>query len=329
MFDFVRRSLGVKLSLMLSLVVVPSLFMAASVVIDREVRVVENLVLKEAKTAALQGAAAYGAVLDTAVDSGALTLEDVLGPEKEEVPYVDARGNHLHVEEPRYTNKLSKYVRAHGVQRWEDATKSAGNFIFASGMDRRGVVPVTNGSQDAPPRGDRGPWGWHPADAAWDRVHSRGGRQYTGAEQIAAAGFRGSDGATTLVQPYPRDTGEMAWDVAAPIFVKGRHFGGFRVGVVADRVSEQHQDLTVGLTALFGMLAVVFVGTAMSLVHVRVRPLAVLAERVNAMSTSSADLGTRLSSSSCDEIGDMTRSVNRLRASLHAAMTRIEKGDKV
>lgn len=326
MFNFIRRRLSVKLSLLLSLVVIPSLTVVALMVVDREVVVVESLVLKEAKTAALQGAAAYGLVLDTAVDSGALSLEDVLGPDKEEIHFTDAEGNPLHVEEMRYTNKLSVYVRAHGVQRWEDATKAAGNFIFVSGMDRRGIVPVTNASQDAPPRGDIGPWGWHPADAAWDRIHSRGGRQYTGSEQVAAAGFRGNSNAMTLVQAYPRDTGEEAWDVAAPIFVKGHHFGGFRVGVARDRISQQHHDLTFGLALLFSLMAGTFIGVVFFLVYVHIRPISSLAMHVRQLSMSgdSDDLAVRLVSSDVSEVGEMTRAVNLLRASLYAAMTRIE-----
>ena len=316
-----RHRFSVRLSLLLSIVVVPSLAMVAVMVIVHEGRVVEDLVLKEAKTAALQGAAAYGLILETAVDDKALTLSDVLEPVKERLPFTDPDGNSIHVEEARYRTKMSVYLKERGVQQLEDSIREAGNFIFASGMDRRGLVPVTNAFQDAPPRGDA-----TPENAEWDRAHSRGGRQYTGPEQTAASGFEGNPNARTLVQPYPRDTGEMAWDVAAPIYVKGKHFGGFRVGVSRDRIVRQYHDLTVGLTLLFSLIAAAFVGVTMWLSWHYIKPLSMLANRANELSTTLDPevLCDRIRSSDPTEIGDMSRSLDRLRMSLSLAMARVE-----
>ena len=36
-----------------------------------------------------------------------------------------------------------------------------------------------------------------------------------------------------LLQTYKRDTGEVMHDLSAPIYVKGRHWGGFRIGYKA------------------------------------------------------------------------------------------------
>ena len=33
-----------------------------------------------------------------------------------------------------------------------------------------------------------------------------------------------------LLQTYKRDTGEVMHDISAPIYVNGRHWGGFRMG---------------------------------------------------------------------------------------------------
>lgn len=318
----IRHRLSVRLSLLLSVVLVPSLAMVAVMVILHEGRVVEDLVLKEAKTAALQGASSYGLILDVAVDTKALTLSDILEPAKEKLSFTDplVPGKLIHVEETRYLTKMSVYLKEHGVQQWEDSIWQAGNFIFASGMDRRGLVPVTNAYQDAPPRGDA-----TPEDAAWDRAHSRGGRQYTGDEQIAAAGFEGNPNALTLVQPYPRDTGEMAWDVAAPIYVKGKHFGGFRVGVSRDRVVQQYHDLTVGLVLLFSLIAAVLVGTTMWLTRRSIHPLTMLSDTalILSMSDDADTLDVRILSTDPTEIGDMARSLDRLRVSLSLAMKRL------
>jgi methyl-accepting chemotaxis protein len=40
----------------------------------------------------------------------------------------------------------------------------------------------------------------------------------------------GSNKEPFLLQTYKRDTGEVMHDVSAPIYVRGRHWGGFRIG---------------------------------------------------------------------------------------------------
>ena len=46
----------------------------------------------------------------------------------------------------------------------------------------------------------------------------------------------GSNRDPFLLQTYKRDTGEVMHDISAPIFVFGRHWGGFRIGY---RTAEQ------------------------------------------------------------------------------------------
>jgi methyl-accepting chemotaxis protein len=40
----------------------------------------------------------------------------------------------------------------------------------------------------------------------------------------------GSHQHSFLLQTYRRDTGELMHDISAPITLKGRHWGGFRIG---------------------------------------------------------------------------------------------------
>jgi HAMP domain-containing protein len=321
MIGFIRRSLSVQLSLLLTLLMIPSLGIVAVIVVMRETQVVEDAVLDKAKTAALQGAFTYGMVLDAAVDSRALSVEEILSSDKEVVPFP------FHVEEARYKTKVSVYVRAHGVQQWEDAARTAGGFLFFSGMDLNGMVPVTNSFQDLPPRGDS-----TPEDAAWDRLHSRGGRQYRGGEQLKAVEFEVSpDGATTKVQPYLRDTGEWAWDVSAPIYVKGHHFGGLRIGVARDAIVQQYRTLVIGLLLLFGMVAIAFTTFVLLFTRAKLKPLSDLARKGREMSMCSdyEELGVRITMTDRTEIGDMAKSLDRLRASLHEALRRLAEKDQL
>jgi len=38
-----------------------------------------------------------------------------------------------------------------------------------------------------------------------------------------------------LLQTYKRDTGEILHDLSVPIYVKGQHWGGFRMGFKSSR----------------------------------------------------------------------------------------------
>jgi HAMP domain-containing protein len=347
MFTFIRRKLAVKLSLFLAGVVVPALVAAALMLLAREAQilrnlaehecqVVEDLILEKAKAAAIAGASAYGAILDNAVDSEKLTLEEILAPTYDEIQFFDAAHRPLQVERKRFNTKLGDYTDTHGVREIQDRIlTSSPDFLFSSGMDRRGYVASSHDKHNKPPKGC-------PAGASVDseecqanykrdREVSRGKGKYTKTEQIVAAGFEGTATDKTLVQPYPRDTGEQAWDVAAPIFVKGKHFGGFRVGVARDRISDRraalylaraahHRNLALGLFVLFGATAVLIIVAIFWLTWRHITPLRHLSTLVNAISTGSSDLSTKIRSDDPSEVGEMARSIERLRQSLHAAI---------
>jgi methyl-accepting chemotaxis protein len=51
----------------------------------------------------------------------------------------------------------------------------------------------------------------------------------------------GSNRDPFLLQTYKRDTGEVMHDISAPIFVHGRHWGGFRIGY---RTAEQQRCIS-------------------------------------------------------------------------------------
>ncbi len=321
MFNFIRCRLSVRLSLLLSAVLLPALALVALAVIRNESVVVEDLVLKEAKTAALQGAAAYGAILSTAVDSGSLTLGEITDPVYEEMKFFTEDKQPLHLEDKRYHTRVGDYADAHGIKELQDATKQAGGFLFATGMHRRGLVLTGHSGVDLPPRGDA-----TPESAAWDRAHSRQKRMFTGVEQLQAAGFLGNANAPTIVLPYPRDTGQMAWDVSAPIYVKGQHFGGFRVGVSRDLILRRNLSLTVDLALMFGAVGLVMVGFLLLVSWHHIRPLSALADRAEAISLGVEDvLSEQITTTDKTEVGRVTKAVNRLRLSLSVAMHRLDR----
>jgi methyl-accepting chemotaxis protein len=91
--------------------------------------------------------------------------------------------------------------------------------VFAGAVDKNGYFPTHNKKFSQPMTGNY----------EKDLVNSRTKRifdDYTGSRC-------GSNTEIFLLQTYKRDTGEVVHDLSAPIYVKGRHWGGFRIGYMA------------------------------------------------------------------------------------------------
>ncbi|GAB2800196.1 methyl-accepting chemotaxis protein [Halomonas shantousis] len=87
---------------------------------------------------------------------------------------------------------------------------------YAIACDRRGYVPTHQRHVSQPPTGDY----------ATDLRLSRNKRIFDD-----PTGSRcGAHTQSLLVQTYKRDTGEVMHDLSVPIYVHGRHWGGFRIG---------------------------------------------------------------------------------------------------
>ena len=98
-----------------------------------------------------------------------------------------------------------------------DLHKSIG---FCAAVDRNGYVPTHNLKLSKP----QGP------DPLWNAVNCRNRRMFNDRTGLAA----GRNTAPFLLQTYRRDMGggrfALMRDISAPIYVQGRHWGGFRIG---------------------------------------------------------------------------------------------------
>jgi methyl-accepting chemotaxis protein len=92
--------------------------------------------------------------------------------------------------------------------------------VFSAAVDRNGYLPVHNKIYSAP----QGP------DAVWNNANSRNRRIFDDMTGLMA----GRNTTEVLSQTYPRDLGggkiALIKDISAPIFVRGRHWGGLRMG---------------------------------------------------------------------------------------------------
>lgn len=91
--------------------------------------------------------------------------------------------------------------------------------LFAGAVDNNGYFPTHNRRYSKPLTGDY----------LTDLVNNRTKRVFSD-----RTGKRcGANKQPYLLQTYKRDTGEVIHDLSAPIYVRGKHWGGFRIGYQA------------------------------------------------------------------------------------------------
>jgi HAMP domain-containing protein len=328
-----KSRLSVKISLRLAVIAVPLMALATWLAVLGARNALSEMLLDQGRVAALAGAQAYSSILESAVAAGTLTLADVVEPPYEEIqfpgleycatgaavgataaPGRDAAVSHKCIENKRYRTKYGEYTDSHGIQAIQDAIlASSDSFIYASGIDIRGYVATPHKKYAELPNGD----------LEHDRAVSRGKRKYDQPLHLAAAGYVGNE--PTLVQDYLRDTGELIWDVAAPIFIRGKHFGAFRVGVVKDHVRMQAVALAWSLGLMLGAAIPLLVVIVLISTQRMMRPLVELSCMATQLSTSEdgREFEKKIRASSTDEVGQMATSLDRLRQSLRGAWVRI------
>jgi HAMP domain-containing protein len=299
--DSIRESLGVKITLKLTILMVCLTAAAAIAITIHQTQSLEDLTLEKARVAATIGARQYGDFFDNAIDSGLLTVADVFDREYQAIKGYDFG------DKPKYHTRYDAFTDR-GITVFQDKFLEHKDFLFAVGVDENGYLPTHNSKFQKPVTGDTD------KDLAGNRTK----RKFDDPVGIAAA--RNTD--PNLVQLYKRDTGETMWDVSAPIFVKGKHWGGFRVAVSMQRISDRMLVLLATLVAAFGVLAVVTLTATYVVIRNAMRPvkeLTAAAERISL----GEDLDTPLKSDEVDEIGHLTKGIDRLRRSMKAAMNRL------
>jgi HAMP domain-containing protein len=302
MFEIIQRRLSLKVSLVLAVITVLGLAAAAYLITSSEAARIEQLTIASGRVAAISGARMYGTALEAGIDAGFMTTKDVLEPVYEEIKGFDFGDN------PRFHTRYDFYTDRAVVGFEDKILESNPDFLYAVGGDMNGYTPTHDSKFQKPLTGDR----------TKDLSGNRGKRKFwTPMHQNAARSLE-----PVLVQNYLRDTGEAAWDVSSPIFVKGWHFGAFRVAVSKDSIAAHKRNLVIQLIGVFGFLAVITVGFIFLMLRWSMRPLEHLASLANEISTGEG-LDRPIKATTTDEIGMMAKSLNRLRASLQAAMGRL------
>ncbi len=291
-----KNSISMKIvaSLTAVLVVVCGIF--ATVLIRQRTAVLEADMLLRGRTMAIFGAATMRQVLEQAINSGRLTEAQIFDSNYRKIVDGPLAGTAI----PKYHTEYDSYLDQ-AILRTQDALVEEDNaVVFAVLVDKNGYLPVHNSKYSLPVTGDD----------AKDQVGNRTKRIFDDPVGLAAGKYTGGDNNKILRQIYKRDTGETMWDISAPVYVNGKHWGGFRIGYSMTRidaaVTSLRNDILIGMgmILLFSTVTIAFVVTRL------VRPLkklTVVADRIAA-----GHLNETIDIKSDDEIGKLASAFNKM-----------------
>ncbi|MBA5779356.1 methyl-accepting chemotaxis protein [Stappia sp. F7233] len=161
---------------------------------------------------AQDGAARIGKAMEKALASRMITLEALFDTEYCEIPGTDPM---------QYQTRAMKVLEEiiPPIQEEILAKYASSGMIFCVSLDRNAFLSVHNKAFSQPQR---------PNDPLWNAAHSRHRRFYNDTAGLTAV----RNTRPFLLQAWPRDMGggKIVWmsEADAPIFVNGRHYGGFR-----------------------------------------------------------------------------------------------------
>ncbi|MDC8757822.1 methyl-accepting chemotaxis protein [Janthinobacterium fluminis] len=159
------------------------------------------------RRAAQDAAREVGRLFDAAISAGKISREALFDRRYRPIPNTDPQKHHSQFD--GFTDRVLPELQ-------EGLLAAMPQLAYAGAVDNNGYFPTHNKKFSQALTGDY----------AVDILHNRTKRIFndrTGARC-------GANTRSFLLQTYQRDTGEVMHDLSAPIYVGGRHWGGFRIG---------------------------------------------------------------------------------------------------
>ena len=159
------------------------------------------------RIAAQESAAEVGRIFSAAIKSGQITRDALFDRHYSPIPNTNPQKHHSKFD--AFTDKVLPELQ-------EAVLARLPQLAYAGAVDNKGYFPTHNKKFSQPLTGVY----------ETDIVNNRTKRIFSD-----RTGSRcGSNTKAFLLQTYKRDTGEVMHDLSAPIYVDGRHWGGFRIG---------------------------------------------------------------------------------------------------
>ena len=297
MFNFITGKIGVKVSLIVNFFILIVMSAGTYFLVTQQSRSLEKELLSRGKIQSIVGAKMIGQIIEEAIDNGVFSVKDAFDTEYELIGNFDP---------PKYHTKYDFYLDK-AILGLQDEFLLDNSIVFAVAVDKNGYLPTHNTRFQKPITGN--------PDV--DRVGNRTKRVFNDPVGLKAA----KNTEKGLQQVYYRDTGEIMWDVSSPIFVKGKHWGGFRIGLSMVEIDAAKKRLMTTLVTM--MAGILFLSLVLTFISVN-RSLAPL-KKLTVAATSLAsgkNLKQEIKVTRKDEIGKLQETLDRLRLSMIIALKR-------
>ncbi len=244
----------------------------------------EQELLSKGRILALTGAKSMERILGEELASGHLSEAQLFDEHYVPIPGTDPQKYHTQFD--RFTDTA--------IQGLEDEFLQDDQIVFAALVDRNGFLPTHNGRFSAALTGDR----------EKDKMGNRTKRMFNDEVGLAAA----HNAKQFLNQVYLRDTGEKMWDLSAPVFVGGKHWGAFRIGFSMLKIEQKAARLRNQIVGSMLLMLVISSATILFVVSRAVRPLLKLTAAAHRITA--GNLEETIPVESSDEIGTLTQAFN-------------------
>lgn len=291
--------ISVKVAVLVNLVLLLVVAAGSYYIVQQQGESLEGQLLERGRIESLVGARLIGQVLEVAVDNGVFTVQDVFDTDYQLISGFEPEKYHT-----RYDFYLDKAILALQDEFLKDEA-----VVFAVAVDGNGYLPTHNTRYQQPLTGDQ----------QRDLLGNRSKRIFNDPIGLMAA----QNIEPAFRQVYHRDTGETMWDISSPIYVKGKHWGGFRIGFSLLKIEAAKQALTSKLLLIMGGILAVSLVMVFVVVGAALKPLGHFTKI--AADLADGKVEQKIEVQGRDEIARLADVLERLRVSLKAAMERLQK----
>jgi HAMP domain-containing protein len=293
------NKISVKVAIMVNLILFVVVAAGAYYIADQQSRSLESQLLERGKIESIIGAKQIGRIIEEAVDNGVFSVKDIF-----DTDYVLIPG----FEPPKYHTKYDSYLDK-AILSLQDEFLKDDSVVFAVTVDINGYLPTHNTRYQQPITGNQ----------QKDLTGNRTKRIFNDKIGLAAA----HNEKPAFQQIYNRDTGEKMWDISSPIYVKGKHWGGLRIGFSLNKTEQAKAALQSKLFGIMGIILVISLVMVFFIVNSTLKPLTELTEKASELADGKVEEKIEIKGN--DEIAKMADVLERLRVSLKVAMDRLRK----
>jgi HAMP domain-containing protein len=297
MFKFITGKIGVKVSLIVNFFILIVMSAGTYFLVVQQEQSLENELLNRGRIQSIVGAKMIGQIIEEAIDNGVFSVKDAFDTDYELIGNFDP---------PKYHTKYDFYLDK-AILGLEDEFLLDPSIVFAVAVDRNGYLPTHNTRYQKPITGN----------PEVDKVGNRTKRVFNDPVGLKAA----QNTKKGLLQVYHRDTGVTMWDVSSPIFVKGKHWGGFRIGLSLEVINNAKKKLMTTLVTMMGGILILSLILTFIAVNRSLAPLNKLTIAATSLA-SGKNLKDEIKVTRHDEIGKLQETLDRLRLSMIIALKR-------